>query len=403
MEIRFLSTEFDGAVAELYGLSLPWAPMEVEIVSGGIATFSTDVNPFAIRIRDGGDTLLRTGLQDYSIGTVEPNGDFSVHFITMRITDPADTVIPLSTLEAEISLPITDGGMTVSSLNLATVGGNVRATGSGSYSAGILGRIPFDYTYDFDLDPVTGALSNRIIDVDSISTSIVGTAGGLLGWITNAIIGLISALFNGRISDQIEETVQSQVDSAVEQAFFDAGAPDSSMATLLNVTESGNSVTIDPLVCVPLSAIDCASLLTGGSVKIRSPKQLRKLRLMRDKVLRNHPQGDAYIELFKRHSPELIRLLARNPRLLKIADELVKRGLNEFDEDNPGKGMLSAETAQLAERMMQRVAREASPQLRRSIERTLPEVKQFVGKPVSRVLDDNVAEMKKRLKAGGRG
>lgn len=399
MEIRFLTTEFDGATAELHTPAIPWGPVEVDVISGGVATFSTDLNPFAVRINDGGDIVLRTGVQPHTIGDVEPNGDFSASFITMRITDPADTVIPLSTLEAEISVPIVEGAMTVSSLSLATVGGNVRATGSGTYSAGFLGNIPFSYTYDFDLDPVTGALSSGIVDVDTISTSIVGTAGGLLGWITNAIVGLITALFNGRISDQIEETVQDQVDAAVEQAFSDAGAPDGSMATLWSVSESGNDVTIDPMVCVPLSAIDCASLLTGGSVKVRSPKQLRKLRRMRDKVLRNQPQGEAYIALFQRHSPELVRLLARNPRLLKLADALVKRGLAEYDEEKPEAGVLSAETAQMAQRLMQRVARDASPQLRRSIERTLPEVKQFVGKPVSRVLDENAEEMRKRLKS----
>ena len=389
--INFFSSEFDGMTAELHSPTMPLLPIAVTTISGGAATFNNVLPLFAVRIRDGGDTVLRTGVQTQAVGETDNNGNFSASFLVMRITDTDDTNIPLSDLESNISLPMVEDEVSVNTLTLATVGSDVRASGSGSYDAGIFGDIPFTYTYDFDLDPVTSALSSRVISVESMNTSVTGSQGGLLGWLVNLLVNFMTWVFSAKIEEQIETIVQDRVDQAVADAFQDA--PDGSMATLLSVNETGGQVVIEPVVSIPLANLDCVSLITNGSVKVRPLAQLRRLRLMRDKVLRNSPQGRAYIELFKRHSPELIHLLTRRPKLLKRVDRLIERGLKEFSDENPQEGKLSAETAQLAIRVMQALAREGSPQLRRTLELAIPDVKTFVGRPVRVVLEENQKQL----------
>jgi hypothetical protein len=343
---------------------------------------------------DGNRTFLRTGFQAHDIGEIS-GSDFSASILVMHITDANDTTIMIADLEDSIALPISEEELTVNTLNLSSAGGNLQANGSGTYDAGIAGNIAVNYTYDFSLDPVTSALSSRVVDVETVSTSVTGAQGGLLGWLINGIVNLITLLFKGTIAARIEDSVQAQVDAAVAAAFAAAGAPDEAMATVRSVTINTDSVVIDPWVSIPLAAIDCGALLSSGSIKIRDRKQLRKMRRMRDRVLRYTPQGHVYIKLLKRHSPELVRILARRPRLLKQVDRLVKQGLAEFSEERPEDGVLTAETAKMGKELMQQLAKEASPNLRRTIEMTLPDVDQFVNTPVRKVLDRNTEALRK--------
>lgn len=404
-EIVFSTRDFDGLTAELYDTSFSpflFAPDATDTISNGRATFNiSPPNPFAVRVANGG-AFLRTGFLPLDVGEVDSNGDFSASFLVMRITDPADTTLTLATLGAGISLPISEGAMTVTSLALATAVTNgtrhLRATGAGTYAAGFLGNIPFTYTYDFSLSPVSNALSSRVIDVDTVATTVTGSSGGLLGWLVNAIVNLIGVLFNGKISDQIEESVQEQVNTAVDNAFASAGAPDEAFATVRSVTVNPANVVIDPWVSIPMSALDCASLISSGSVKVRDAAELRKLRLMRDKALRGTPQGEAYIALLQQHSAELLRLLAARPRLLKEVDALVKEGLADFDDEAPGKGRMSKGTAKRATAVLQVIAESGSPALRRTAELALQDMEQFVGRPVGEVLEENTAMARKLMR-----
>ena len=400
--ITFTTSDFDGLTAEIYDASFSpfmMGPDATTTINNGRASFNINPpNPFAVRVTDG-RAFLRTGFLTQAVGDVDANGDFGASFLVMHLTDPADTTITLATLAAGISVPITEGALTVTSLALATAvsGGvrNLRATGAGTYAAGFLGNIPVAYTYNFRLSPIGSALSSRVIDVDTVSTTVTGASGGLLGWIVNAIVSLIGILFNGTISDQIEASVQAQVNTAVDNAFASAGAPSEAFATVRTVTVNPANVVIDPWVSIPLSALDCASLISSGSVKVRDPKQVRKLRAMRDKALRGTPQGEVYVDLLRQHSPELLRILAANPRLLKGVDEVVKRGLAEYDEEAPGKGQLTGETAKMGLALMGDVAELSSPELRQTLEMAMKDVDQFVKQPVSKVLDDNTEAARK--------
>ena len=400
MEFVFSSSDYDGMTAELYNATVVFPfpiPVAFATVSNGRVSFAVSAfNDFALRVQDG-TTFLRSGVQELSLGEVDSNGDFSITYLVMRLTDPADTVISTATLAGGISLPISQDGLTVSTMTLSTVGGNMRATGSASYSAGILGTIPVNYTYDFSLEPVTSALSSRLINVETVNTSVTGAVGGLLGWIVNIIVSIIALIFKGRIADSSEDEVQNQVDEAVENQFASSGAPDGTMATLRSVSVSGGNITIEPFVLVPLAALGCPFMISSGSIKVRDRRQLRKLRAMRDRALSRSPQGEAYIALLRQHAPELVRLLAANPRLLKQADALIRRGLEEFDEEAPEKGVLSKESATAAKELMKALAsdKNASRDLRQTIERTLPDVDEFTGRPVREVLESSNEKLRK--------
>jgi hypothetical protein len=398
MEFILTSSAYDGMIVELHDALFPFPiPMGIGVISNGSITFN--VNPFisfALRIQDG-TTVLRSGVQPLTIGEVDASGDFSVTYLVMHITDPNDTVFSTGDLAAGMSLPIVESGLTVSTLNLATSGGNLVASGTGSYDAGILGNIPINYTYTFTMEPNITATSSRLLNVVTVSSSVTGAAGGLFGWLVNAIVGFLTIMFHGTIADRIESTVQAQVDDEIEAQMSASGAPSEAQATLQSVTISSGDVTVDPLVMIPLSAISCPFFLTSGSIRMRDRGQLRKLRAMRDNALKGMPQGDAYIAILQRHGPELVRLFSKNPELLKMADALIKRGLEDFQEDAPEKGVLSKESARAAQELFRTLAKQegCSRELRATIERSLPEIEDFIDKPVSRVLKESSEGLRK--------
>lgn len=403
MEFVLSSSDYNGMSAALYNAANPFGiPVAAGSINNQRVTFNVPAfNNFALRVADS-NTVLRSGIQQLSIGSVDASGDFSVTYLVLRITDPADTVIPTGSLAASMSLPIVEGDLTISTMTLTTVGGNLRASGAATYRAGILGNIPVNYTYDFSLAPVTAPLSSRLLNVVTVSSTVTGAAAGLFGWLVNAIVNLLTFIFQGTIADRIESTVQARVDAQIAAQMSTSGAPATAQATLRSVTMSGGNVTIEPFVMLPLSAISCPAQLSRGSIALRDRGQVRKMHAMRERALKGTPQGEAYSMLLRQHAPELVQLLAADAKLLRQVDALIKRGLEDFDESAPEKGALSKESARAATELLRALAAQehCSPALRAVIERTLPEVEQFVGRPVRAVLDENSAALRKLMRRG---
>lgn len=403
MEFVLSSSDYDGMSAALYNAATPFGiPVAAGSINNQRVTFNVPAfNNFALRVADS-NTVLRSGIQQLSIGSVDASGDFSVTYLVLRITDPADTVIPTGSLAASMSLPIVEGDLTITTMTLTTVGGNLRASGAATYRAGILGNIPVNYTYDFSLAPVTAPLSSRLLNVVTVSSTVTGAATGLFGWLVNAIVNLLTFIFQGTIADRIESTVQARVDAQIAAQMSTSGAPATAQATLRSVSMSGGNVTIEPFVMLPLSAIGCPAQLSSGSIALRDRGQVRKMHAMRERVLKGTPQGEAYIMLLRQHAPELVQLLAADAKLLRQVDALVKRGLEDFDESAPERGVLSKESARAAMELLRALAAQerCSPALRATVERTLPEIEQFVGRPVRTVLDENSAALRKLMRRG---
>ncbi len=400
MEFVLSNSDYNGMSAALYNATTPFAiPVAVGSVNNQRVTFSVPAfNNFALRLADS-NTVLRSGVQQLSIGSVDASGDFSVTYLVLR---PASPVISAASLAASMALPIVDGDLTLNTMALATVGGNLRASGTATYRAGLLGNIPFNFTYDFSLAPVTAVLSSRLLNVVTINVSITLAVGGLFGWLINAIISLLTAMFQGRIADRIEGTVQARVDAEINSQMSSSGVPATAQATLRSVTMSGGNVTVEPFVMLPLSAIGCPAQLSSGSIALRDRGQVRKMHAMRERALKGAPQGEAYIMLLRQHAPELVQLLAADPKLLSQVDALVKRGLEDFDESAPERGVLSKESARAATELLRSLMAQerCSPALRATIERTLPEIEQFVDRPVRVVLDENSAALRKQMRRG---
>jgi hypothetical protein len=400
MEFVLSNSDYNGMSAALYNAANPFGiPVAAGSINNQRVTFNVPAfNNFALRVADS-NTVLRSGIQQLSIGSVDASGDFSVTYLVLRPTSP---VISAASLAASMALPIVQGDLTVSTMALATVGGNLRASGTATYRAGILGNIPFNYTYDFSLAPVTAVLSSRLLNVVTINVSVTGAAGGLFGWLVNAIVNWLTIMFQGIIADRIESTVQARVDAEIDNEMSASGVPATAQATLRSVTMSGGNVTVEPFVMLPLSAIGCPAQLSSGSIALRDRGQVRKMHAMRERALKGTPQGEAYILLLRQHAPELVQLLATDAKLLRQVDALIKRGLEDFDELAPEKGVLSKESARAATELLRALAvqKRCSPALRAVIERTLPEIEQFVGRPVRAVLDENSAALRKLMPRG---
>jgi hypothetical protein len=133
----------------------------------------------------------------------------------------------------------------------------------------------------------------------------------------------------------------------------------------------------------------CASSPSGGSVNLRSRRQLIHLRTIRDRLLTRSPRGAAYIELFEQFNAELASILLRNDELLRVADEIVSRALREFPIEDPGAGRVSRELADAVTKAMSLMKEAASPELKLTLVALREEVDSFVGQRADEVLDSS--------------
>jgi hypothetical protein len=400
--VKLNSNDYDGATAELYDASappMPFLPVAIPIAAVKVAnaqmTFPVAAPAaWAIRVRDG-DTLLRSGVRGQSVGQLD-GSDFTANFLALRITDQDQTTLSFADLQDEIELPIVEDELTITSLSLSATGGHVRATGAGTYQAAIVGAVPIAYTYDFALNPVTAPLSTRLMDVTTEDVSVVGTAGGISGWMLNLVVGLVTFLFQGRIADELRSAVQARVDEAVGAQLSGSQVPAGTSAHLRTISVSSSGVKVDPHVLVPMSTFTCPIAFVAGPTAVGATGQLPALRAMRDQVLARHVRGQAYVALLERHGPELVRLLADDAELRRAADQVIAAGLRDFDPRAPARGTLRPETADAATRLMEAAARRASPTLRTVLRSTIGEVREFVGRPVESVLADSTRQLERQ-------
>lgn len=390
-----LDPDFEGSTAEHFepGSFLTSFDIfsEVDAMNNGVAEFSSNPgDEICVRLRATNGSVLRTGVRDAGdVGEM----DGSVLELPYLIQPISEEVL-YTDLTSGLPLPMTINDLTLSSLTLGRSGQNFVATGTAIYDAGFLGNVTGTLTYEFQLVPVTAAASDALLRVETIDVNV--NFSGVVGWLVNAVINLLIDLFEDRIGNELEDVIMDQIDVAIQDALDDAGdVPDHIQVTVQDVTLDGSGATIDALVAVPARSVDCPFEVANGSVKFRKRDQLRKLRRMRSQVLSGNPRGETYIALMRRHGRELARIMRRNPELLKEFDALIAAGLEHFDEERPGDGRLGKRTANRARSLAAKVQAEARPELARAIERTLPDLDDFTGKSVAKVLDDSAAELAK--------
>lgn len=398
MTFHLLSTDFDGLTLELWHdpPSVPNLPFGINvfqigsapIVSGDADVNVTPVNDFAVRVRDtNGTTLLRSGLRDLSVGTIDSNGDFSTIALPIATTQ---VLTPAEVAAIAPATPLTEDDLTVTAISLGIVGDLLRAAGSANYDTNsFLGSVPVTFTYDFRLRPFTSLTNtDRLLDVETVSTVVRGAQGGLFGWLVNIIVLVVQAIMKDTIVAQIESTVQQQLDDSIADQLASQGVTDDVTVTVRSVGINGTTgITIEAFALVMTNNL-CPGTISSGSVRRRSADQVRRMRLMRDRTLQKHVQGRAYVHAFETHQRELLQILLKHRDILRDVDALVARGMQEINGRTPGKSVLSAETAEQATALLQKVAKVASPELRVVINGVLPDVKSFTGRSVDEVFAD---------------
>jgi hypothetical protein len=356
-------------------------------VAADHATFSSISAPgeFAFRLDSAAGARWRSGRQVLS-------------------ASPTDTfmIIPAGTLAftpADISAmlpapPITSGAAAISTIALTLGTGSITAAGTGTY-ASPFGPIPVTFTYVFTLVPVTEPADMGVpgfvppsVDVSTISATVTAVAGGALGFLVNFFAGILLSLMSGTVRAALETAVQKAIDAAVANALASKGAPPDTIATVETVSITPTALSLVAFAGFALEKA-CASSSSGGSVNLRSRRQLIHLRTIRDRLLTRSPRGAAYIALFEQFNAELASILLRNDELLRVADEIVSRALREFPIEDPGAGRVSRELADAVTKAMSLMKEAASPELKLTLVALREEVDSFVGQRADEVLDSS--------------
>jgi len=222
--------------------SLMPALNSVVTVSSGVATFpNAPQSPFAVRVRDGSTTFVRTGVTDLSSGTLDADtGDFSASYLVVR--PDATTFTPAQVAGLVPPLPRIsnddDGNpqFSLNTLTLTITGGLINATGTGVYlQTPIGGSVSFNYL--FRLLPNTSPLNaGRILKVETQASTVTSTDGSFFGFLINLVGNFLLGIMQEEVVSQIESTLQAEIDLAVRDALADAGAGAGITVTATSVT-----------------------------------------------------------------------------------------------------------------------------------------------------------------------
>ena len=395
---------FEGLAAELYDTSssppfLPPPLIAAGKLSGGQTTFTPGPPAaFAIRLRDDSRTFLRTGTVDAGVGTFDENGNLVTGYLVERLAPIAFDAGELNDMLPDT--PFTEDELTVNAIGLQAVGTFLRASGVGVYDAGFWGRHDVTFEYDFDLVPVdTAHDAERLVDVETREVTVVGANPGLFGWIQNFVVMIVAAFNTGTIGRSVENTIQARIDQTVEDTFADHDA-EAATGAVQSVTIGVNGIEVEAWGALPSTEISCPASLTSGSVRRRPESQLGRLRTVRSRVLSGTPRGDAWGQLFKANSPEVVMLLVRRPSLMKKADAVIARVLEDLDDKLPESSVLSERTARLIDEALEALMEVGSVRLRALARQTRPDIAALAGKPVRATLEKEMIEMLKARPTG---
>lgn len=367
----------NGQSAKLHGKINPLVSTltESKTIASNKCSFTGSFVPavleLALSVKSSQGTIFRSG-------NIKSSFDDDNVFIIQKVDDMVITQADLAAMLP--ALPMVSGSTSVNTMSLSLRSGFVRAAGSGTIK--VLGvKVPFTYTYDFDIKPVTDVFNpNRIVDIDTVDLEVKGNVGGVLGLLTNALISLIANFFEDKAAKSIETSIQDQVDDAIADQFADENPPPGTTVTVETVSISASGVVISPYGAVSLDNA-CSSGITFGSIKLRPREQMLQLKQIRRQLLESTPDGKVYMNIFYKHNAELLRLLVKNPKLLKLADKAVAGALKDFPGDGIAKGKLSRETAAHIKSALGMVRESGSKELRTAAVSLNRIVDHFTDKP----------------------
>lgn len=400
MRFSFFFEDLDGASVQLFEMVTIMNANQIPIIAGtatvtnGSVTFPGMPLPnFTIRLRDGDIPFVRSGVVDLSSGNLNAEtGDFVSAYFLIKPDNPV-VISPAEVSGMVPSLPLTsedeDGNpeFRLDTLTLTVTGDTITAVGTGQYlQVSIGGLVNFVYTFRLkpSLDPVN---VGRILRVETVSGVVSSADGSWIGFLINLVGNFMLWIMRDAVVANIEKSIQADIDEAVQENLAEAGVEAEVTVTAMQVTiDPITGILVRPLAAVNASAV-CPAGLTAGSVRLRPADQMRALAAMRDKVLRGAPRGELYLRMFEQYKFELLWILISHPSILKQTDVTVAAGLRDFNAKYPERGVMSEVTAREAVRLMENVARVASPELAVLIQGLIPEVREFVGTPVGKLFE----------------
>ena len=329
-------------------------------------------------------------------GTISTFGDA---FWVLNPTDVASEV-PAGTLqvtpaafEARIlpSLPIAVGPLTIQGIQFGFDQGTIAVSGSGKAEGFDIG-----FTFNISISPggcrALAALANQETDLIEMSVSnvkIFGNNSSFFGWMVNWIVdaaGFWGDLFSV-FQAPIEEELQSQANAAISRLLGESSSqpPAGTGLSVTNVDISPSGVSLEVWATVPVNcpsepSAKHAKVNKLGRIGLRSPLELLALRQIRDALLVDSAEGQAYLRLLRRSGARLAGIVAGNEDLLRQADEAAELLLRDFAGD-PSAGALAPDTAEAVDDLMCSLARASGGELEATIQLLRSRMRDFIGRP----------------------
>ena len=278
------------------------------------------------------------------------------------------------------NLPLTNGDVTINTMNVTPMNGFLRAGGTATYDP--LG-LNVTYTADVTLDPRQGLpIGSRLIDVDVISSSVRSSSGGLFGWLVNFFVDAILSFMQDDFRVQMERSIQDAIDDAISDMMGDE-VPARATVTIEEISVSNAGLSVFAVVGIPSSDL-CPGNLASGSIRMRPKQERVELRAIRDRLLKDSYHGKGYLQALNDHKAEIIRILAAHPAALKSMDRLFDTVRAEFAESK--KAVLSKETVVVAKKFLSLIAGRAGARLSAVCGALVDDLESLKGKDIGPLL-----------------
>lgn len=394
MPVKF--TFLDGGLSNLSPFLWTYHPFFISIpgvLQQSDVTFNVDLLPsMGVTLNRQGNFYARTGLVDpshFSDDDGVPATAYVVQENRRRFTpQQVADFAPTETISISGGFPAPINALMLPPPTLQIAGPNLMASGHVAVVVWGNNTLSVGYNYTFSLTGTAHPLDpDQILGVKSLGLDFYDVAGN---WWLNLLLDILQGILEREISRSMETTIKNILHEEISTQLAQENVPEETVITVEKIEITPTGVIFYATGTVNLQYICPSSVNTqtvSGRAAFRDANQIQQMHHIRDRLLKGTPRGEAYMTTFKRHSPELVRILIKHPKLMKDVDKMVEAILRDFGGDVE-QGQLSEETAKRVIDLGNRVKENASLRLRAAIEVLTPEVYEYTQRVPRNVLQD---------------
>ncbi len=362
---------FPASAAELAGEADPLMGVTLGADRRAVYDNQPQEQEIAIVLSRNGERYARTNSLDLDDLSTSDDNEIDVSSLSQVLSEAElATFVPPT--------PFTEDNVTVTSASVDLDGGHLVLSGDAESDGWWFFDFTLEYEYTCDLVPVTlplwGSDNADYLSIRQVDFNLSGA---------NIIQDILLIFARGAIRSRLEDRLESDLNAAVREELEVVDGP---AATVSDVDITDTSLTIEltfaglePLCPLAMATAPPAAMAGPASASApataarrrrmwsRAGSEVRRMRRIRDEVLKPSVEGRRYIKMFHRHRPEVARLMAERPDLADVVHQAVDQINRDVGREGLAQLTVPSQSIEAGRRAIKALTKVASPDLRQDL------------------------------------